>query len=240
MKKLLKVCLALIMCLLLCACSNSNNTNTSDKKIYLKLVEDGKYDIVCKDSKTFSKYIKKVEITKENWKQYFEDYERVDHVVKKNTFGEIEEEYDLVHLGFGLKKNILGFCDIVGFKFDGKVEYSSYQYRPEKISDVKYNVYELNKATYIQYSYETKELIEEKELKKEDIETDHYYVEIKYDREEDKVHLTKFNCIDAIGDIYYLDLPEGFYNGEKINQIVWESGGGAGFGVGNFKHFYNN
>ena len=234
MKKMISIVLVALICLSLAACggaSGSNGSNNSDTKhdIYIEKDEDGITRIVFPTSEVFSEHIVKVEITKDNWQDYFEDYEYTEHIVKTNDFGDIEEEYDAVSIGFGLKRNILGLADEVSFKFDGMTEYSNYSFDKEESDKVEYDVYTANQATYGIYNYVTDELVEEAQL--DEVE-DYYLLEVKYDRGEDGLHFGNHNCIDAIGVIYILDLPEGIYNGENVTQITYASGGGAGFGVG--------
>lgn len=249
MKKLIAVLLAAVMCFSLVACGGGNNTSSTNDNgsaqqgaesnkdnIYLEEGENGLTYIVFPSSKVFSKYVVKVEITKDNWHEYFEDYEYTEHIVKTNNFGDIEEEYDEVRIGFGLKRNILGLTDTVSFKFDGMTEYNSAKFDKENADAIKYEVFKANQATYGVYSYATNELIEEKHLDADEVK-EWYLLEIKYDRGEDKLHLGDHNCIDAIGVLYIINLPEGIYNGEDVTQIKWASGGGAGLGTSTLKQY---
>ena len=242
MKKVIAIVLTALICLSLAACggasgANGNNDGEAKQDIYIEKSEDGITYMVFPDSKTFDKYIVKIEITKDNWQEYFEDYEYTEHIVKTNAFGDIEEEYDAVSIGFGLKRNILGLADEVSFKFDGMTEYSDYNFDKADADKVEYEVYTANQSTYGIYSYTTDELIEEAQLNEDEVKA-YYLLEVKYDRGEDELHFGNHNCIDATGVIYILDLPEGIYNGENVTQIKYASGGGAGFGVGVLEMHY--
>jgi len=254
MKKILALLLMAVMCLSLVACSGGNDTpstndnsgaqqsaesgkeDTAKHDIYLEDGENGITYIVFPGSKVFSEYVVKVEITKDNWHEYFEDYEYTEHIVKTNDFGDIEEEYDEVRIGFGLKRNILGLTDTVSFKFDGMTEYNRGEFNKENAEAVKYEVFKANQATYGVYSYATNELIEEKQLDADEVK-EWYLLEIKYDNGEDELHFGEHNCIDAIGVLYIVNLPEGIYNGEDVTQIKWASGGGAGLGTSTLEQY---
>ncbi len=240
MKKILALLLAAVMCFSLAACGSQQGTESgkgdaAKHDIYLEEGENGLTYIVFPNSKVFSEYVVKVEITKDNWHEYFEDYEYTEHIVKTNAFGDIEEEYDEVRIGFGLKRNILGLADTVSFKFDGMTEYNRAMFDKEDAEAVKYEVFKANQATYGVYSYATNELIEEKQLDADEVK-EWYLLEIN-DRGENKLHFGEHNCIDAIGVLYIVNLPEGIYNGEDVDQIKWASGGGAGFGTGTLSRY---
>ena len=241
MKKLIALLLALALCLSLCACGGGKTPDADDHggakhNIYIEKGENGITYIVFPDSNVFSEYVVKVDITKDNWHEYFEDYQYTEHIVKTNAFGDIEEEYDLVSVGFGLKRNMLGLTDTVSFKFDGMTKYNRASFRTNDADQVKYEVFKANQALCGVYDYTTNELTTEKQLAADQVK-EWYLLEIKYDRDEDKLHFGAHNCIDATGVLYIVDLPEGIYNGEKVNQIKWASGGGAGFGTSNLKRY---
>ena len=240
MKKLIALLLVLVMSLSLAACggetTNPNSKVDANQNIYIEENEEGTVYLVVPDSKTLGECVERIEITKDNWNEYFEDYEYTEHIVRKNAFGDIEEEYDKVCIGFGLKRNILGLADTVSFKFDGMTEYSDYGFNKEAADSTEYEVFKANQATYGIYNYATNDLIEEIQLEDDEVK-DYYLLEIKYDSGEDGFHFENYNCIDATGVIYIVNLPEGVYNGENVNQITYLSGGGAGFGVGNLERY---
>lgn len=235
MKKSVSLILVLIMCLSLVACTGGSSGDGKES-IYLKETEDGSYDIVCPNPEVLGECVEKIEITKDNWHEYFEDYEYTEHIVKKNDFGDIEEEYDAVYLGFGVKRGLIACVDKVSFKFDGMTEYSNYDFDKLNADKVEYNVYTANEAAYNAYNYVTDEIIEEKQLSDDEVE-DHYLLELKYSEEEDGIHFGEHNCIDAIGVLYVITLPEGVYNGEELSQIEWENGGGASICVSNLERY---
>ncbi|MBQ4322107.1 MAG: hypothetical protein IJC35_07690 [Oscillospiraceae bacterium] len=228
MKKILALLLAAAMCLPLAACGIGEDA--AEDNIYIEEGENGLTYIVFPNSRVFSEHVVKVEITNDNWHEYFEDYEYTEHIVITNDFGDIEEEYDEVRIGFGLKRSLLGLTDTVSFKFDGMTEYSRAEFNRENADTVEYEVYTADQASYSVYSYMTDELIEEEQLDADEVR-EYYLLEIKYDRSEDKLHFGEHNCIDAVGVLYLVNLPEGIYHGEEVNQITWASGGGAGFGT---------
>lgn len=236
MKKAVVLFLAVILCLSLASCIKMP-VATTDVDIYLETSEDGIVSVVFPNSRAFSRCISKVEITQENWSEYFEDYEYTEHIVKMNDFGDIEEEYDAVRIGFGLKRNILGCVDNVSFKFDGMTKYSSGNFRAEDRERVEYKMFRANQSVCGVYSYVTDQLLAEEELEEDEVKS-HYLLEMKYHIKEDKIQFGEYNCIDAMGTLYIIDLPEGIYNGETVNQIKWASGGGAGFGTSNVKNYY--
>lgn len=67
-----------------------------------------------------------VEITTENWSEYFEDYEYTEHNEDVNSFGEVEREWDTVHHVFGLKQGIYANLKDIAFKFAGRKVVSDY------------------------------------------------------------------------------------------------------------------
>ena len=236
MKKYITLLLTLILCLSLCACGITDIVGGKDdftaENIYIEYNENnGLTYLVFPNSKVFAECVSKVEITKDNWHEYFEDYEYTEHVVKKNAFGDIEEEYDLLHIGFGVRRDILIKVDTVSFKFDGMTEYSISNAGMSKST---YNVLKANQADYTVYNYATNEPEQEKQLKDDQVKP-HYLLELKYHERIERVHYGDHNCLDAIGELYIINLPEGVYHGEDIDQLTWASGGGAGFGVGNVK-----
>lgn len=237
MKKLIALLLVATAFFSFAACGNTSGENDSTThNIYIKKGENGINYIVFPNSKVIGDYVVKVEITKDNWHEYFEDYEYTEHVVRTNDFGDVEEEYDEIHFGFGLKQNLLGCVDKVSFKFDGKTDI---YYNNDGTSIMTHNVFKANQSTYSVYNHETNEIISEEALDDDEIE-EYYLLELQYSEKEDAVHFEEHKCIDAIGTLYLINLPEGIYNGEDVEQIEWASGGCASICVSNLERYAEN
>ena len=115
MKKIISLLLVAMMCLSLCACGGSETTEIRIEENY-EAKDGNTFDYVLYISTNeFKKHLKKVTLTKENWKEYFGDCEFTEHFVVRNAFGEIEEEYDNVYNGFGGEKIVA--LNNVAFKF---------------------------------------------------------------------------------------------------------------------------
>ena len=238
MKRWIALLLAAVMCFCTTACgtpnannnggtqqgAGSNKDDTAKHNIHIKEGENGLTYIVFPNSKVFSEYVVKVEITKDNWHEYFEDYEYTEHIVRTNAFGDIEEEYDAVHIGFGLKRNLLGLTDTVSFKFDGITDYNWSGFNQKDADKVEYEVYKANQATYGVYSYTKNELIGEEPLDDDEIK-EWYLLEIKYDDEEEEItqiNETTFTIdgtidLDEVNELVGVDLPD-----DKIDAVVGE------------------
>lgn len=233
MKRLFKLILSMIMCFSLCACGGDGG------EVRLVNVYDDQYYLEFPSYKAFKKSIRKVDITKDNWNEYFEDYAYNEHVVNKNQFGDIEEEYDVLKVGFGLKKNIVARATKISFKVDGYIYYASSQVREDKLDDFVYYSVKANDPEYKTMNYKTNEVIE---IKTHAEGAKEYYVfELDNVEKTGGIHVGDNHVTDAIGTLYVLDVPEGLYNGEKITQINFGKDGkegGTGFGSGNIAMHY--
>lgn len=234
MKKLLKLVLGLFLCFLLCACGDEVGG-----EVKLVNVGENQYYLEFSSQKAFEKSIRKIEITKDNWNEYFEDYSISEHYIHKNDFGDIEEEYDLLKVGFGLKDNICGLVQKVSFKVDGFAMYGSSSMRKDSLDEMTYTLYKANEDQCKVVNYMTDDIVE---TKANPHGVKDYYV-IEFDNSETNrgIQLRKNNVIDVIGTLYVIDLPDGLYNGEDILQVDFGKdgkNGGTGFGVGNIIMFY--
>lgn len=116
MRKKIALFLATLMCVSLCACGNTDkSTEIRIEEDYTLENGDTKDVVIFISKKELKKHLKKVTLTKDNWKEYFGDYEYTEHIVETNTFGDVENEYDVVHKGFGGKKIVA--LNGVAFKF---------------------------------------------------------------------------------------------------------------------------
>lgn len=79
----------------------------------------------------FAGLFEKVEITANNWKEYFGDYEFTQHGEELNSFGEVEREWEYTHYVFGLKQDYYADLSGVAFKFAGKKVITDYMYNLE-------------------------------------------------------------------------------------------------------------
>ena len=204
MKKFIAIFLIVTMCFSLTACISGQ------EKIFIE--ENG--TIWFPTEKSFREHVKKVEITKDNWQEYFEDYEKVEHIVEKNDFGDIEKEYDEITFEFRFKKGTPMLLNSASFKFDGKTTFY-YDYDTDHYIEK----YKANHSTYEIFDYKSKEFIEERNLTGTGIK-EYYLVEMDNPFTLQNSHYTEYNCIDATGTVYVFDLPEGIYNGQKLNKMV--------------------
>ena len=225
MKKFIALFLIVAMCFSFAACG-------SEKRI--RVDEFG--NVYFPTEKSFREHTRKVEITKYNWKEYFEDYENVEHIVEKNDFGDIENEYDEIIFEFRSKKGIPVLLDSASFKFDGHTSLIYTSDGPGDINHLEIHKYKVKQPTYKVYDFKTKNFVEEYEVSKSDIK-DYYLVEL--DGFNDATilsHYAEHNCIDAIGTIYVFDLPEGAYNGQDLSGHVIVDTYGS-FQIGEFDKF---
>lgn len=143
--------------------------------------------------------LKKVTITKDNWSEYFADYE--EHIVETNDFGDVVS--DRYEKGFGLKRDVYAVFDKVSFKFDGKTQ---------MLDEDTYLVYkagsDIRKFYNVNGELESEEYCENKE---------YYLVELT-NGHGDFGQYKEHECIDAIGEIIVIDLPldEPYYNSVNV------------------------
>lgn len=122
MKKVMTLFLAVVMACSVCACGAETENGAENDAIRVEqnysepglMMATVDYAIFA-TQKEMKNHLKRVTLTKDNWQEYFGDYEYTEHIVNKNSFGEIEEEYDVVHKGFGGGK-VIALKD-VAFKF---------------------------------------------------------------------------------------------------------------------------
>lgn len=233
-RKLLCLLLAVVMSVSICSCGNANITNEDNiEKTEQQSATENKGDeektieqVSDTETEPFEMYVEydennnpiclhiteeqlrnsitKVKVTTENWRDYFEDYDYVEHIENLNAFGDIESEYDEFFYGFRGKAGV--FTDNpVAFKFDGCTElmetcwfcsdpplHSSklYYHAGDKFSKI---VCETGKEYTIDCEGE-----------------DYCYVEVSaglsYVSCEGR-NYTDYNCLDVIGEIYAVDLP---------------------------------
>ena len=208
MKKFIAIFLVITMFLSFVACGkegNNNNDdthNTANNKI---AVEAG--ILIFPDENSYREHVTKVEITKDNWQEYFGDYENTEHIVEKNQFGDIEREYDKYTFSFGLKEGIVAsYYDTVSFKFDGITSYDGVE---------RCYISKANETKQKIYNYQTNEFLYEVPVEP----TKYFLVELSTSSTSNK-HYTDYNCIDVIGTIYIFNLPDGVYNGEDLIERV--------------------
>lgn len=132
-------------------------------------------------------YVERVELTKDNWNLYFEDY--------------CDVEDGGYNIGFGLKKDFTASCHNVEFKFTGETQYnySSENDIPIREFDYKQNISRMN--------YQSDGSFDEME---EDLKKDYCVVELgsSPDGKVPSRHFTKFECIDVTGELYIYYFPE--------------------------------
>lgn len=209
MKKFIAIFLIFTICFSLVACGNPeiSNDNGTNNTINNKITINEWGGLHFPDEKTYREHVTKVEITKDNWSEYFGDVEKTKHIVEKNQFGDIEKEYDKYTFAFGIKEGIVvAYYDSVSFKFDGITSYDEVE---------RCYISKANETKQKIYNYQTNEFLYEVP-----IETVEYFlVEINTSYVWNK-HYTDHNCIDAIGTIYIFNLPDGVYNGEGLIDNV--------------------
>lgn len=187
--------------------SSDSEENTQAEEVRYEFDENGELHIYATEEQVSEMKIKIV-LTKDNWNEYFGDYDYTEHVVEKNAFGDIEREYDVRKRGFGPKKEFF-VCDKkdVAFKFDGIDLVAAYYFPGND---------ELDKVVYLAGSDKAKiydkngNCVEEYDV---DIK-DYYTVAYKTDEYQFEEH----ELIDVMGEITVVDLPlENYYEGHTIH-----------------------
>ncbi|MBQ8279297.1 MAG: hypothetical protein IJZ23_05600 [Roseburia sp.] len=221
-KRILSLLLVAIMACSICACGGSetsNNDVNNDKQNNASeqteeeiRIEEGEHGLVVYLSrKQLKESLTKVTITKENWKEYFADYYYIEHVVQRNDFGDIESEGDILHCGFGIKRDICAVHKKVSFKFDGMTRLEGSGTAVYEAGNNKVKIYDMNGEF----------------LKEKDCESKEYYLAelSNYDGVTASFY-EEHECIDVLGEIIIIDLPfEEPYDGQ-IN-IEFTDGGNA-------------
>lgn len=208
MKKIVALFLIVAMCFSFAACGNSNNGTTGNGTTESGITLNEYGCLTFKNDKVFHEHVKRVELNKDNWTEYFEDCEYEEHVVLKNDFGDVESEYDNMVFAFRLKEDKLILTPSVSFKFDGRTQLDAFHNDDSSLDKENSRIlkFKANQATYTLYNYQTKELICENTNENVCdyylVEFDNHYTSIHYE------HYTEHTCIDVIGTIYVFDLPE--------------------------------
>lgn len=209
MKKKMVLLLAVFICISLCACGGSvdnssgdgtdkttndvNNTSEQIEEQEIRIEQEDNILVVYLSKKQFSDRLKKITLTKENWFEYFGDYERIEHRVETNDFGDIEKEFDIVQRGFGLKTDIVAFFEKASFKFAGVTVIET---------DDEKHIYEIGKDTYKSYD-KNGEFVGETECENRE----YYLVELTFPYYVAQNHwFEEYECIDVVGEIIILDL----------------------------------
>ena len=221
MKKIVCLLLVAILSLLLCACGGDNVSNNQngasenkEDKVSSFHIDDSGFICVSNLEEFCKEYVVRVEITKDNWKEYFGDYFEATHIVDKNDFGDVTNEYDQINAGFTLKDNIIALYDQVSFKFNGLISYDS-AWR----SYDHYVIFRVGEETAL-YKYPTNEFIQ---YLGEGTIVDCCLVEVDMHKSYGSdygVNVGDFECIDVIGTIYVVNLPKEVYSGEGMPLIV--------------------
>lgn len=241
MKKKMVLVLATLMCISLCACggtetsnndvnndvnnavNNDKQQNSSEQVAEEEIrIEEGEHGLVVYLSrKQLKESLKKVTITKENWQEYFADYDYMEHIVNMNDFGDVESEYDVRHYGFGINRDICATYEKVSFKFDGVT-------RTTFLVEGGTAVYKAgnNKVKY----YNADGVL----VGEDDCESKEYYLaELSHGNDIDFTFYAEHECIDVIGEIIVVNLPfeEPYYG--QIN-IEFTDGGSACSNMNNY------
>ena len=134
MKKMISVLLALAMIITLCACHKSNDSQETS-------LNESKPDVITETETTESITAKSIELTLENWDQYFEfrPYIRTE----ENSFGEFQC-VDRCRDGFALKEEYVGR---LAQSLDIAVEVD---FGPAVVYRVEYNIATQKLTTYNQ------------------------------------------------------------------------------------------
>ena len=218
MKKIVALFLIVAMSISFAACGNSDNKSSKDSiENVLTISEYGL--LTFKTDKAFREHVKKVELTKDNWKEYFEDCDYEEHVVEKNDFGDVEREYDETHFEFRMKEDMLILTTSVAFKFDGRTELNADWNDDNSLNKENSTIdkFKANSSTYTRYNYATKELICEDV---HDNVREYYLVEFdNYNTYVYREHYTEHNCIDVKGTIYVIEnVPKEILEAERIER----------------------
>lgn len=175
--------------------SEGDITEAAEEEI--RIEEGESITVIYLTKEQIKESLTKVTLTKENWQDYFADYDYTEHIVRKNAFGDIEQEYDQRYCGFGIRRDICAVCNNVAFKFDGQtsIGYDGLTRVLEAGSNI------------IKYYNENGELVDERE----DESRAYFLVEFKRNIEIVGGAMNPFykdhNCLDVIGEIIVVNLP---------------------------------
>lgn len=134
MKKIISVLLAALMCFSFTACGENEPRNDTDiqKETAITQTEDTKDEIerssngvACLTKEQAKPYISRVELTMDNWQQYFDNHSVPYHYERCNEFGDIEDSWDGVYRYFGVAGYDVVIYDSVAFKSMHYIDYYS-------------------------------------------------------------------------------------------------------------------
>lgn len=239
MKKFIKLLFVLVLCLSVCGCSKQEEGNG---EAYLTKIKDNEYCLEFPDQKSYQKSIRRIEITQENWDEYFEDYTYIEEVTKKNDKG-IEETYDALFIGFGLKKDVLGCVYNVSFQLDGYAMYEFPSYKQNELKNLTYNLYEINNPYYQVVQYSDNKVVKQELVNaalKHNLTSQNDMICYNINTNSNfkgGIQMKDARVYGAKGILLLVDVPEGFYNGEKITKINYGYGR-VPFNVGNLSMYF--
>lgn len=116
MKKGLSCIFIVALCISLCSCGGNQESGQDDNS-----VESVYRELGYMPEDRVMDCFEVVELNMDNWSTYFGDYHKKQHIVEKNSFGEVTNEYDRIDMGFRPKDEYYCemICKDVGFKFSG-------------------------------------------------------------------------------------------------------------------------
>lgn len=84
-----------------------------------------------------AKRVSKVTLTDDNWKDYFSDFNYIEHKINKNDRDEVISEVDVRYAGFGLKEELKVILKDVKIRFDGETVFDEFAVYNEKTGETK-------------------------------------------------------------------------------------------------------
>ena len=213
MKKLVKVFLALVLGLTLVGCQ-------SDKpKMRVHYTSQSECILIFSSEEELKNRIQKVELTKDNWNEYFSDYNIYNYNDVKDEAGNTITEKSYT-FGFGLKFPVIAIYDQVSFKFDEVRVYESDVIKGKEEKDVEYTLMSSNSNLHKIYN-RNGDLCNTVEIPKSEVK-DYYKITLENSERHPSMQVDKASCLEASGTMYVIGSSDVTYHGDKITSIRFE------------------
>lgn len=213
MVKILRVLLVVLICFVFTGCTSNKAS------IRIHYPNRSECILICSSEEELQSRIQKIEITKDNWDDYFSDYNVYNYNDVKDEAGNTITKKSYT-FGFGLKFPIMAFYDHVSLKFDEIRAYEADVIHDKEEKDVQYKLYSANSHVY-KVVNRNGDLCDTVEIPASQVK-DCYEITLQNSERNPSLQVDKANCLEASGSIYLIECSGIGYHGDKVTTIRFE------------------